>query len=45
MDKIKKDALSINPHLKILEISCQTGEGLETWFDWLKEQVRKKLTG
>jgi hydrogenase nickel incorporation protein HypB len=45
MDKIKKDALSINPHLKILEISCQTGEGLEIWFDWLKEQVRKKLTG
>jgi len=42
MDKIKKDALSINPHLKILEISCQTGEGLEAWFDWLKEQVRKK---
>jgi len=42
MDKIKKDALGINPHLKILEISCQTGEGLEAWFDWLKEQVRKK---
>lgn len=45
MDKIKKDALSINPHLKILEISCQTGEGLEAWFDWLKKQVRRKLAG
>jgi hydrogenase nickel incorporation protein HypB len=42
MDKIKKDALSINPRLKIFEISCQTGEGLDNWFDWLREQVRKK---
>ena len=42
MAGIKKDALSINPHLKIFEISCQAGEGLEDWFDWLKEQVRKK---
>jgi hydrogenase nickel incorporation protein HypB len=45
MAKIKKDALSINPHLKIFEISCKTGEGLDNWFDWLKEQVRKKLAG
>jgi hydrogenase nickel incorporation protein HypB len=42
MAGIKKDALRINPHLKIFEISCQTGEGLDDWFDWLKEQVRKK---
>ena len=42
MAGIKKDALSINPHLKIFEISCQTGEGLDDWFDWLREQVRKK---
>ena len=42
MAGIKKDALSINPHLKIFEISCQTGEGLDDWFEWLKEQVRKK---
>ncbi|MBA7539842.1 Hydrogenase maturation factor HypB [subsurface metagenome] len=45
MDKIKKDALNINPNLKIFEISCKTGEGLNNWFDWLREQVRKKLTG
>jgi hydrogenase nickel incorporation protein HypB len=45
MDKIKKDALNINPSLKIFEISCKTGEGLDNWFDWLKEQVREKLAG
>jgi len=42
MSKIKEEALSINPNLKIFEISCLTGEGLETWFVWLKEQVIKK---
>ena len=43
--KIKKDALNINPEIKIWEISCRTGEGLEAWVDWLREQVEKKLTG
>lgn len=41
MSKIKEDALNINPNLKIFEISCLTGEGLEAWFVWLKEQVIK----
>jgi hydrogenase nickel incorporation protein HypB len=36
-EKIKKDALSLNPSLKIFELSCKTGEGLETWTNWLKE--------
>jgi hydrogenase nickel incorporation protein HypB len=45
MDKVKKDSLNINPNLKIFEISCQTGEGLDNWFDWLKEQVKNKLAG
>ena len=42
MSKIKEEALSINPNLKIFEISCLNGEGLENWFVWLKEQVSKK---
>lgn len=45
MSKIKKDAISINPEIKIFEISCRTGEGLDTWVDWLKEQVKNKLAG
>lgn len=42
ISKIKEEALSINPNLKIFEISCLTGEGLKAWFVWLKEQVIKK---
>ncbi|MDX9714608.1 MAG: hydrogenase nickel incorporation protein HypB [Dissulfurispiraceae bacterium] len=35
IEKIKKDALSLNPSMKIFEVSCQTGEGVEKWTDWL----------
>ncbi|MBN1847024.1 MAG: hydrogenase nickel incorporation protein HypB [Deltaproteobacteria bacterium] len=40
IEKIKKDALHINPHLIIFEISCKTGEGIQTWTDWLKGEVK-----
>jgi len=35
LQKVKKQALAINPHLRIFEVSCRTGEGLDTWCDWL----------
>ena len=40
IDKIKEDSLKINPDLTIFEISCKTGEGLDGWFDWLREWVK-----
>jgi hydrogenase nickel incorporation protein HypB len=39
VDKIIEDSLKINPELKIFQVSCRTGEGLDAWFRWLKEQV------
>lgn len=38
INKIKRDALSINPSLAIFEVSCKTGEGTEEWAKWLKGQ-------
>lgn len=38
INKIKKDALSLNSSLKIFEVSCRTGEGLDAWTGWLKGQ-------
>ncbi|MCE5312260.1 MAG: hydrogenase nickel incorporation protein HypB [Nitrospiraceae bacterium] len=35
IEKIKRDALSLNPSIKIFEVSCQTGQGLDKWTDWL----------
>ncbi len=36
-EKIIKDSLSLNPSLKIFEVSCKTGEGIGEWTGWLKE--------
>ncbi|MBA4372022.1 MAG: hydrogenase accessory protein HypB [Thermodesulfovibrio sp.] len=41
MEKIRKDALSLNPGLKIFEVSCRTGEGISEWIAWLKEISKK----
>jgi len=40
MEKIRKDALSLNPKLKIFEVSCKTGEGIKDWTDWLHSLVK-----
>ena len=40
MDKVREFALRRNPDLKIFPISAKTGEGVDAWCHWLKEQVR-----
>ncbi len=40
VEKIKKDALSLNPHLKIIVTSAMTGEGLDEWFELLKKGLK-----
>lgn len=39
MAKVKKNALQINGGLKIFEISCRTGDGLNEWYDWLRSLI------
>ncbi len=33
--RIRRDALSLNPSLRIFEVSCMTGEGVGEWVSWL----------
>lgn len=40
VEKCKTYASKINHHLTFFELSAKTGEGLEAWYRWLKEQVR-----
>ena len=40
VEKIRKDARSLNPSLKIYEVSCKTGKGIAEWADWLTEKIR-----
>ncbi len=41
VEKAKRAALELNPDMAIFEVSCKTGEGLELWFDWLRERVQE----
>ena len=31
----------LNPKVKIFQVSCKTGQGLEGWFSWLQEQIKE----
>ena len=42
VEKIRSEALKVNPHLTLFEISCKTGEGLDDWYNWLKQEVEKR---
>jgi hydrogenase nickel incorporation protein HypB len=37
---LKKNALSINPHLRIFETSCTTNQGIDAWCSYLIERTR-----
>jgi len=39
MKRVREHALAINPDLKIIELSCKTGEGFGAWIDWIKENI------
>lgn len=41
MNKVEEYAHMRNPNLKIFPICAKTGEGVEAFADWLKEEVRK----
>jgi len=38
MNVLRSNALKINPDLKVIEMSCVTGEGISDWCDWLKKK-------
>jgi hydrogenase nickel incorporation protein HypB len=45
VEKVKRHALAINPHLRIFELSCRSEVGLGAWCAWLLEfaQQHKEL--
>jgi hydrogenase nickel incorporation protein HypB len=42
LERIKEDSLKINPDLRIFQMSCKTGEGLDEWYEWLLERVKNR---
>lgn len=41
LETMKEDILKINPEIKIFEVSCRTGEGLNEWVEWLNKEVKQ----
>lgn len=41
VEKCKEYALQVNHNLEFFEVSATTGEGMQTWYDWLKEMSKK----
>lgn len=39
LEECKKRVLELNPDMKIIPISARTGEGMDEWIDWLKEET------
>ncbi len=36
---LRRNALAINPKLRVFELSCRSGEGMPEWCAWLRAQV------
>ena len=41
-ERLKQNALSINPRLKVFETSCTTNQGIDAWCNYLIERTRAK---
>ena len=42
VEKAKEYAMRINHHLEFFELSATTGEGMDSWLDWLRSQAGSK---
>ena len=38
VEKLKNYALQVNPDLRFFEVSATTGEGMQNWYEWLKQE-------
>lgn len=42
LETLEKNALAINPQLKVFYTSCISGEGITEWSRWLESKIKKK---
>jgi hydrogenase nickel incorporation protein HypB len=42
LGRVKENARKINGNLEILELSCQNGQGVDSWYNWLERRLRAK---
>jgi hydrogenase nickel incorporation protein HypB len=39
VEKLKEYIRRVNPRLECIELSARTGEGFETWIDWIRKRI------
>jgi hydrogenase nickel incorporation protein HypB len=42
LEQCKTFALQVNPEIKIIELSCHSGQGMTEWYEWLSAGVTRK---
>jgi hydrogenase nickel incorporation protein HypB len=40
MDAAKERVFKLNPGIKIIEVSCKTGQGIEEWTRWVEKELK-----
>ncbi len=45
MGAAREDITTLHPGMKVLEVSCTTGQGIREWCEWLKARVKEKTKG
>lgn len=40
LEAVKQRAKKLNPSIKVIPICAKKGEGMEEWFDWIREEVK-----
>ena len=41
VEALKENVFRVNPDIRIIEISCRTGDGMQDWIEWLRGKARK----
>ena len=42
IEELKDYALKVNPKLQFFEVSATTGEGMEAWYNWIRENNKRQ---
>jgi hydrogenase nickel incorporation protein HypB len=45
LETLRANALQINQELRVFETSCTTGEGIDRWCAWIREQAGLSSAG
>jgi hydrogenase nickel incorporation protein HypB len=40
--RARENASSINPGLRVFEVSCRSGRGIDRWLEWLESERRER---